>query len=105
MDDHWIGRFELVTILKEGAVISLAKAGDGDGAEDDYDEEEFSTTADTAQVVRLSSQAARACRMAKATESATLGPVVSFISRLSRASVGAVATNGPPRFFVPLKLF
>ena len=103
VEDYWTRRVELVTALKEGAAVPLARAVDED--EEDDDDEEFSTAADAARAARLLSQAARARKTARAAESATSGTSVSFISRLSRASNEAIATIGPPPHFDPLKLF
>ena len=45
VEDYWTRRVELVTALKEGAAIPLARAGDDDEGDD---EEEFSSDADAA---------------------------------------------------------
>ena len=102
MEDYWTRRVKLNTALKKGAAIPMARATEGD--EDDDEEEAESPEGDGSQVVRLAPKA-KAHRLGKTTKSSTLGAIVRFISRLSRASTEAIAIIGPPPMFDPLKIF
>jgi hypothetical protein len=97
VEEYWARRVELVTALKEGAAIPMARASEG-GDDDDGDEGE-SSGLDEVRAARL------AARVSRAAASATSGTAATFISRLSRASTEAIATIGPPPPFDPLKLF
>ena len=102
MEDYWTRRVKLNTALKKGAAIPMARATEGD--EDDDEEEAESPEGGGSQVVRLAAKA-KAHRLGKTTKSSTLGAIVRFISRLSRASTEAIATIGPPPMFDPVNIF
>ena len=104
VEDYWTKRDELITTLKGGATILMARATEDD--DDDDNKEVESPEGDGSQARRLvvEDAKAKARRVGKIIESVTSGVTITFISRLSRASTEAITTIGPPPMFDPLKI-